>query len=137
MNPKQIIIAGTIAIVISISTVFQNEEANASLGLPGQADPAVHTRDSSRPETVASLQHVLGGLSDEEIHDALYNGRTLADLAEEQRVDVEDVIDLQVAELSQQLTSRLTSGSITAEQFETHQAELREMITKSVHGLSG
>ncbi|MBD2864584.1 hypothetical protein [Paenibacillus oceani] len=136
MNPKQIIIAGTIAIVISISTVFQNEEANASLGLPGQAD-SVHTRDSSRPEIGASLQHVLGGLSDEEIHDALYNGRTLADLAEEQRVDVEDVIDLQVAELSQQLTSRLTSGSITAEQYETHQAELREMITKSVHGLSG
>jgi len=136
MSPKQIIIAGTIAIVISISTVFQNEEANASLGLPGQAD-AVHTRDSSRPETGASLQHVLGGLSEEEIHDALYNGRTLADLAEEQRVDVEDVIDLQVAELSEQLTSRLTSGSITTEQYETHQAELREMITRSVHGLSG
>lgn len=136
MSPKQIIIAGTIAIVISISSVFQNEEANATLGLPGQAD-AVHTRDSSRPEAGTDLQHVLGGLSDEDIHDALYNGRTLADLAQEQNVDVQQVIDLQVAELSQQLESRLTSGSITFEQYESHQAELREMITKSVHGQSG
>ncbi|MEC0268836.1 hypothetical protein [Paenibacillus anseongense] len=81
------------------------------------------------------LLHVLGLASEEDIYNAQYNGLSLADIAEANKVDVQKVIDLQLAELIEQLDERLSSGSITPEQYYAQQAELPEIIMRSVYAL--
>ncbi|MDD9270932.1 hypothetical protein ACFPES_28180 [Paenibacillus sp. GCM10023248] len=81
------------------------------------------------------LLHLLGLVSEDEIYNAQYNGRSLADIAQANHVDVQKVIDLQLAELTEQLQERLFSGSITPEQYQAHHAELPEIIMRSVYAL--
>lgn len=78
------------------------------------------------------LLKALNQPTDEDLYDALYDGKSLQDIASEQNTDIEDVIDLQVTQLTEQLDSRLASGSITAEQYAAHKAELRDIVTESV-----
>jgi hypothetical protein len=81
------------------------------------------------------LLQVLGLSSEEDIYIAQYNGLSLADIAEANQVDVQKVIELQLAELTEQLNLRLSSGSITPEQYEAQRAELPEIIIKSVYAM--
>ncbi|PYI51371.1 hypothetical protein [Paenibacillus flagellatus] len=132
MNPKQIVMIGAIAVVISIGSVFQSEEAHAGslLRTPDQAE-------SIRPcetDASAALHEALGVSTDEQIYDALYEGRSLADIAAANGKDARHVIDLQVSELSEQLDRRLASGSLSWDRYLAHKAELTDMITRSVYG---
>lgn len=81
------------------------------------------------------LLHLLGLASEEDIYNAQYNGQSLADIAQANHVDVQKVIDLQLAELTEQLNERLSCGSITPEQYQAHHAELPEIIMRSVYAL--
>lgn len=128
MTPKQIIIVSTMALVISIGALTQNEKSEASA--------SAHSLDKSNAKMTVQddLHRVLGVSSDEEIYDALYNGKSLADIAMEHNMDVQNVIDLQTAQLSEQMDLRLASGSLTPEQYESQKSELRDIITNSVYG---
>lgn len=74
----------------------------------------------------------LNPTSDEELYDALYEGKSLRNIAEEHGGNVTQVINLQVKQLTQQLEARLASGSITPQQFNAQKAELREIVAQSV-----
>lgn len=81
------------------------------------------------------LLQVLGLSSEEDIYNAQYNGQSLADMATANKVDVQKIIELQLAELTEQLNMRLSSGSITREQYLDQRAELPEIIIKSVYAI--
>lgn len=76
---------------------------------------------------------VLNQPTDEDLYEAIYDGKSLQDIASEQGQDIEAVIDLQVAQLTDQLDSRLAAGSITTEQYAAYKAELRDIVSDSVH----
>lgn len=85
--------------------------------------------------TREDLLHVLKLSSEEDIYKAQTNGFSLADIAKANQVDVQKVIELQLAELTELLQLRLFQGSITPEQYLAQRAELPEIIIKSVYAM--
>lgn len=134
MKMKIMMFIGSVAIAITITGSKWIEVAaspeTAVLPAPEQLGIALQSPQTS----VDPYLHVLGVGSDEELYDALYDGRTLAEIAAEHGRDPQRVVSLQVAELSKQLEARLAGGSISAEVFEAQKAELAEIITRSVYG---
>lgn len=124
MNIKRVIIVGTVVIVMSFGNAWTNLTANASAPIKWS------TVNSAEPDSL--LLEALNQPTDEHLYDALYNGKSLQDIATEQNKDIEDVINLQVAQLTDQLDSRLATGSITPEQYAAHKEELRDIVTESV-----
>ncbi|MBW7476078.1 hypothetical protein K0T92_15130 [Paenibacillus oenotherae] len=131
MNPKQIIIVGTIAIVITLSGGIWTDKANA-----GSKSPISPTQKVNIEVQDALLQ-LLGASSNDEVQEALYNGESLADIAKNNNRDVQHIIALQMAEMTEQLDSRLAQGSITLDQYQAQRSELAEIVTRSAYGLNG
>ncbi|HEY2494181.1 MAG TPA: hypothetical protein VGI33_14910 [Paenibacillus sp.] len=127
MNSKRIIIVGTMVFAITVGGASWNNNVIAS--------SITKSLNTTTPVQNDLLQ-VLDLSSDDEIYDALYNGKTLADIAKDNDVDVQNVIDLQVEELTEQLDLRLANGSLTLEQYEEQKSEVRDIITKSAYGLN-
>jgi hypothetical protein len=125
MNRKQMLLISTMALTLS-------------MGGTTWIDPLRASPIANKQNTVPikeDLLHVLGLSSEEDIYIAQYNGLSLADIAEANKVDVQKVIELQLAELTEQLNLRLSSGSISPEQYEAQRAELPEIIIKSVYAM--
>lgn len=126
MNIKRVMIVGTMIVAMSF-------------GGTAWGKPALHTLPVAKWSTsdVADTDELLDALnlnptSDEELYDALYDGKSLRNIAEENGGNVTQIINLQVKQLTQQLEARLASGSITPQQFNAQKAELREIVTQSV-----
>jgi hypothetical protein len=141
MNPKRIIIVGTMAIAITISAgLYGNDVSANTLYIPIDKSGTLNNTKETTPaspntetKVTSNIAQVLGLSSSEELYDALYKGSSLADIAENNHIPVQNIIDLQVAELTEQLNSRLKSGSITPGTYESQKSELPEIITKSIH----
>ncbi|SDO72334.1 hypothetical protein SAMN04487897_12067 [Paenibacillus sp. yr247] len=99
----------------------------------------IHRNEKTQTQRTAPIKedllHVLGLSSEEDIYNAQYNGQSLADIAKANKVDVQKVIELQLSELTEQLNARLSSGSITSEQYQAQREELPEIIIKSVYAM--
>ncbi|OMF98249.1 hypothetical protein BK147_10345 [Paenibacillus sp. FSL R7-0337] len=126
MNIKRVMIVGTMIVAMSF-------------GGTAWGKPALHTLPVAKWSTsdVADTDELLDALnlnptSDEELYDALYDGKSLRNIAEENGGNVTRVINLQVKQLTQQLEARLASGGITLQQFNAQRAELREIVAQSV-----
>jgi hypothetical protein len=135
MNPKRIIIVGTMAIAITISAGMFGNDASAntlsiSIDKSGNHNCTKETNPSTETEDITQ---VLGLASDEALYESLYTGNSLADIAENNQVPLQNIIDLQVAELTKQLDSRLANGSITPITYLLQKSELPDIITKSIH----
>lgn len=124
MDIKRVIIVGTVVIVMSFGNAWSSLTANAS--------SSTQWSTTSVADKDELLLKALNQSTDDDLYDALYDGKSLQDIATEQNTDIEDVINLQVTQLTEQLDSRLASGSITAEQYAAHKAELRDIVTESV-----
>jgi hypothetical protein len=141
MNPKRIIIVSTMAIVITISAGLSSENASANTStVPfGKSGDYNKIKEISSPTTNANttkkedLTQVLGLTSNQELYDALYSGNSLAAIAEKNNVAIQNVIDLQVAEMTAQLDSRLASGSISPITYLLQKLELPDIVSKSIH----
>ena len=92
--------------------------------------PSVKAGDTLVKDDVTQI---LGLESDEELYESLYTGSSLADIADNNQVPLQHIIDLQVAELTQQLDTRLAEGSITPVTYLLQKSELPDIITKSIH----
>jgi hypothetical protein len=139
MNTKRMVMIGTIAAAITLggSAIVVDKAGNR----PSSQFHTFNTKTPSRAAVITAarkddLIDALGAVSDEEIHDALYNGKALADIAAEHNKDVQAVIDLQYAEMAAQLDIRLANGSITSDQHQAYKAELAEIIIRSVYALA-
>ncbi|MFB5762572.1 hypothetical protein [Paenibacillus medicaginis] len=125
MNLKRILIFSTLALAIGESLGSSTASASTAVK-PKQQEAKVVKED---------IVQILGLSSDEELYHALYDGKTMADIAGETGADMNQVIHLQVAELTDQLNQRLAQGSITREQYEAQKSELTEIVKRSVHGI--
>jgi hypothetical protein len=127
MNPKRIIIVGTMVVAMTLGgSSLSNKVSASSITESHNATTAVKD----------DLLQILKVSSNEEIYNAIYDGKSLADIANDNQVDVNNVVDLQVAQLTEQLDLRLASGSLTLQQYEAQKSELRDIITSSTYGVS-
>jgi hypothetical protein len=139
MKSKQIIIVGTMVLVLSIGGGIWNDSAianAASLLFDKSKSCSVNASallERNKKTGEADLTQVLG-MTGEEIQQSLYDGNSLADMAESNNVDVQQVVDLQTAELNEQLKQRLLSGGLTTQQYRSLQSELKTIISSSVYG---
>ncbi|GFZ81495.1 hypothetical protein GCM10008018_29040 [Paenibacillus marchantiophytorum] len=125
MNTKQMLMASTVAITLSMGGTTWTHSAYAN---------PITNKQHTKPIKEDLLQ-VLGVSSDDDIYKAQYNGQSLADIAAANQVDVQKVIELQLAELTELLKERLSSGSITPAQYQAQRDELPEIIVRSVYAL--
>jgi polyhydroxyalkanoate synthesis regulator phasin len=72
------------------------------------------------------------GLEVDEVRDALRAGTTIADLAEQQGVDVQVVIDAMVAEAEEHLATAVENGRLTQEEADERLVEITERITDRI-----
>jgi hypothetical protein len=73
------------------------------------------------------------GVTEDELHDALHDGQTIAEVAEAKGVDVQTVIDAMVAEAADHLASEVAEGDLTQEEADAKLAEVTERITERVN----
>lgn len=140
MNAKRIIVIGAMAFAITIGGgIWSSDKASAdSPEKPGTARvKELHcpVRQIAFVEK-ADFHEVLGAASGEEVYEALYNGKSLADIARDNGADIDDVIKLQIGELTEQLDARLASGSLSQDDYLAQRAELEDIVTSSAHGLA-
>lgn len=132
MNRKRMLVICTLLLALSIGqSSTWGSRANAAALAP---ERALHVQDNEASKD-DDLLKTLGISSDEQLYDALYNGQTLADIAQTHNQDAQAIVDLQVAQLTEQLDQRLANKSITLEQYQAHKAELTQVVAKSVFGL--
>jgi hypothetical protein len=82
--------------------------------------------------SVDAVAEVLG-LDHDVLRDELRSGKTLADIAAEQGVEVQAVIDALVAEATSRLDDAVADDRITQEQADERLAELTERVTTMVN----
>ncbi|MDP4099285.1 hypothetical protein OIN60_21450 [Paenibacillus sp. P96] len=73
-------------------------------------------------------------LTADELKAAIKEGSSLADIAEEQNVDVNEVVDLLVSSMTEKLGTQLEEGKLTDEQYEERKAALEDRVTQMVNG---
>jgi hypothetical protein len=74
------------------------------------------------------------GMTNEELKTALTSGKSLADVATEKGVDVQKLIDLQVASLLKGSDQDLKDGKITQADYDKRKTEFTNMATKIING---
>ena len=89
-------------------------------------------RAAARAEKLAELATLLG-MDAEALSDALRGGSTLADIATEQGVSVDTVIDAIVESRTERINDAVADGRITQEQADERLAELEERVTTRVN----
>ncbi|WP_052759606.1 hypothetical protein [Paenibacillus sp. DMB20] len=90
-------------------------------------------RKHTRVADIEGLAKVLN-MSPEEIMKGLHAGKTLAELAEQRGVNVQEVIDQQVKAVTEHLDRHLAEGRITKERYEEKKSKIKPFITDFVHG---
>ena len=133
---KRVMIVGTMIVAMSIGgnswaakSVSASPIAKLSAAVPAAAAGTVST--PKRDDLLGALNQS----SDEDFYYALYEGQSLADIAEGSGADVSQVVQLQSEQLIAQLGERLASGSITREQYNDYIAEVPDIIRSSVYQL--
>lgn len=125
MNIKRVMIVGTMIVAMSFGGTAWGRTA-------ALASPVAKWSTSTPVADKDELLDALNQSSDEELYESLYEGKSLKDIAAESDGNIDSVINLQIAQLTEQLDLRLAGGSITAEQYTAQKAELRELVTQSV-----
>ncbi|MFS0724570.1 hypothetical protein [Paenibacillus sp. 1P07SE] len=125
MNPKQLMIAGTMAFAVTIRSVMGSEQ-------PGERSVVSRPSRGMRCPRRNDLTHLLD-VSPDQVRDRLYAGDSLADIASSQRADIEEVIDLQVREMTDLLEQRVRSGSLSPAAYRQQRSELRELLRQSAY----
>lgn len=90
-------------------------------------------RRYAKPADLAGLAALLN-LTPEKLKQELHEGKSLAELAQQQGVSVNKIIDHQVRAVTDLLDRHLKEGKLTKDQYERKKARLRPFITELVHG---
>ncbi|MEO1065383.1 MAG: hypothetical protein AAFZ07_28535 [Actinomycetota bacterium] len=90
-------------------------------------------REERRAEQLAIVTDVLG-LDEEALEAAREEGQTLADLAEQQGVSVETLVDALMEPKLDDLDERVAAGELTEEEAAERAAEIEERVTARVNG---
>ena len=110
-------------------------EVNAIVGALEEARPEDGDRGPGQrgPGGAGVIADILG-LDGSEIRDALRDGSTIADLAAEQGVSVDDVVDALVAQAQERVAAGLESGRIDQEKADEILADAEKHAEDVVNG---
>ncbi|WP_223067546.1 hypothetical protein [Paenibacillus caui] len=140
-NGYRIWIISTMALTLTIGGALWKEQtgARAALNPDGKTGllypfPPAFTTEFPALAPADPFLQTLGAADDNEVYEALFDGKSLADIAEANQADVQAVIDLQTSEMNKLLSKRLEEGSLTPEDYQSQKAELSDMITASAYG---
>ena len=75
------------------------------------------------------------GMTSDELYAAVQGGKTLADVAKDQKVSVESLVTAMVADAKADLAAAVKAGTMTQAQADTLQSTLTERITDQVNGV--
>jgi uncharacterized protein YidB (DUF937 family) len=109
-----------------------------------QADAVEQALEDARPEgfghrggglhaDLSTVAEALG-LSEDDLRTALEGGQTLAEVAEEQGVDTQEVVDAIVTAQQERLDEAVADGDLTQEQADEIAANAEERVTALVNG---
>ena len=113
-------------------TQAQADAVSAALVAAHQAREGEHGKGGPRGMKSEVLAQVLG-MSADELHTALESGKTIAQVAADQGVDVQVVIDALTAEMTNHIADEVASGEITQEEADAKLADLTSHITDMVN----
>jgi hypothetical protein len=74
------------------------------------------------------------GMAEDELHDALESGKSIADIAVEKNIDVNTIIDKLVQSATAKIDQAVTDGDLTQEQADKIKADVKEHVTDLVNG---
>jgi hypothetical protein len=132
MNKKRVAMIGTLASAITFGDGAWVDKTSART--PNQLKTPLRSALNSEAANKDKFLEALGAGSDEEVHDALNNGKSLAAISDDNNKDIQIIIDLHLAEMTAQLDSRLASGSLSFMQYQAQKSELAEILTRSAFG---
>lgn len=75
------------------------------------------------------------GLTSDELYTAVQGGKSLADVAKDQKVSVDSLIKAMVADAEGDLAAAVKAGTMTQAQADTMKSSLTERITDQVNGV--
>ncbi len=127
------VISGTaIALSVVVGAFGLAATANAeSSSMGGSKTQVVLHGDKGRPDLDA-LAEVLG-VSTSELKTQLQSGKTLAEIAAAQSVEVAKVIDTIVDDMKTKLAAKVASGEITQSEADAKLADITERVTEMVN----
>jgi hypothetical protein len=139
--------AGTAAAIVAAGGL-----GGFALGRPGTSSAQTDTTvpsdgadapDGLRPFRGGRFGGPLGGLdaaadalgmTTDELHDALHDGQTLAEIAAAEGVAVDDLVAAMVADATERLDAAVEAGELDEARAEEIEADLTERITAMVNG---
>jgi hypothetical protein len=134
MNKKMIRIVGGAAIVgslaFSAATGVGSVSAKSLISKAGVTKPAHDGRGPSK--SLANVAAVLK-LTEVELKAQLNSGKSLADVAKAQNVNLTAVIDVIVVDVQAHIAAKVTSGEITQAQADAKLAEVTSRVTEMVN----
>jgi hypothetical protein len=134
MNKKVIRIVGGVAIVgalaFSAVTGVGSASAKSLISKAGITKPAHDGRGPSK--SLANVAAVLK-LTEVELKAQLNSGKSLADVAKAQNVNLTAVIDVIVVDVQAHIAAKVTSGEITQAQADAKLAEVTSRVTEMVN----
>jgi uncharacterized protein YidB (DUF937 family) len=77
------------------------------------------------------------GITEDELRTALQDGQTIAEVATEQGVDLQTVIDALVADISAEIDQRVADGDLDSDDAATLKESLTDRVTDLVNGELG
>ncbi|MEO8363478.1 MAG: hypothetical protein ABI570_03740, partial [Ilumatobacteraceae bacterium] len=128
------IISGTaIAMGVTVAgfSLVGTAHAKSTNALASMSQSVVVHGDHGRPD-LSNLAIVLG-LSTSELQTQLRSGKTLAEIAAAQSVDVANVIDAIVADAKSKLAAEVSSGDLTQAEADSRLAEITTKVTDMVN----
>ena len=75
------------------------------------------------------------GMTSDELYTAVQNGKSLADVAKDQKVSVDSLIKAMVADAEGDLAAAVKAGTLTQAQADTMKSSVTERITDQVNGV--
>jgi ribosomal protein S20 len=125
--------------LLASAVVVSALAGGATLGVTGIAGaqsgddrpPAEAGKPGGRGPTLDAAAQALN-LSVDDLRSKLREGKTLAQVAQDQNVDKQKVIDAMVAEATARIDQKVQEGELTAEQANERKSNLNERITRLV-----
>ena len=77
------------------------------------------------------------GMTSDELYAAVQGGKSMADVAKDQKVSVDAVVKAMVADAEADLAAAVKAGTLTQAQADTMKSSLTERITDMVNGVRG
>lgn len=128
------IISGTaiaMGVTVAAFSLVGTAHAKSTNALASMSQSVVVHGDHGRPD-LSNLATVLG-LSTAELQTQLQSGKTLAEIATAQSVDVSKVIDSIVADAMSKLDAEVKAGDLTQTEADSRLAEITTRVTDMVN----